>query len=37
MDSTTPSPSPFSGRRWWFAYAAFWLGTGRSSRWPKLW
>jgi two-component system, LytTR family, sensor kinase len=28
MDSTTPSPSPFTGRRWWFAYAAFWLGIG---------
>jgi two-component system LytT family sensor kinase len=28
MDSTTQSPSLFSGRSWWFAYASFWLGTG---------
>ncbi|MEP6505018.1 MAG: histidine kinase [Betaproteobacteria bacterium] len=23
-----PAPSPFAGRRWWFVYAAFWLGIG---------
>jgi two-component system LytT family sensor kinase len=28
MDSTPPPSSPFTGRRWWFAYAAFWLGAG---------